>query len=266
MVERDHVIQNPTSAEKIRLAGEYLRLGPGDRVLDVACGKCGPAIVLATAFGCRIDGIELRESFAEAGRQRIADAGLQDLIDVEVGDAAKVKLGTYDVALCLGAAFAWGHIGDAARALAPVAPRIAIGEPFARAPGTEAEGWVDLPSTVERFESAGVQLTGMVAGSQDDWDRYESLHWRAAVEHGGDDVLATHRSHVTRHFDRRENARLGDLHRRTVRTSSCSRLTADSASRAAAGRHRDLGLVLAAARRRISTSSLRFTRCHVQRS
>lgn len=203
LVECDHVIQNPTSPEKIRLVGEYLRLGPDDRVLDVACGKCGPAIVLAKAFGCRIHGVELRESFAETGRRRIADAGLESLVDVEVGDASKLDLGSYDVALCIGAAFIWGHVGDAARALAPVAPRIAIGEPFATATGSEEEGFPDLPATVARFESAGIDLIGLVASSQDDWDRYESLHWRAAVEHGGDDVLATHRGHVARHLSRR---------------------------------------------------------------
>lgn len=206
LVEKDHVIQNPTSAEKIRLAGEYLRLGPGDRVLDVACGKAGPAIVLAEAFGCRIHGIEVRGAFAEAGRRRVAEAGLDDLVDIEVGDASKVELGTYDVALCIGAAFVWGTIADAARALVPVAPRIAIGEPFARRIGEEFDGWVDLPTTVARFESAGILLTGLVAASEDDWDRYESLHWRAAIEHGGDEVLATNREHMQRHFSRRQDA------------------------------------------------------------
>ena len=98
-------------------------------------------------------------------------------------------------------------VEDAARALAPVAPRIAIGEPFARTTGGEEEGFPDLPTAVARFESAGLQLTGLVASAPDDWDRYESLHWRAAVEHGGEDVLATHRGHLKRHLDRRE--RLG---------------------------------------------------------
>jgi len=203
IVEKDHLIQNPSSAEKIRLVGEYLRLGPDDRVLDVACGKAGPAVVLAQAFGCRIHGIELRESFAAEGRARIAAAGLEQLVDIEVGDASKLEVGSYDVALCLGAAFVGGHIGDAAKALAPVAKRIAIGEPYATAPGAEEEGFPDLPATVARFESAGIDLVGLVAASEDDWDRYESLHWRAAIEHGGDEVLATHREHVTRHLHRR---------------------------------------------------------------
>lgn len=36
--------------------------------------------------------------------------------------------------------------------------------------------------TVERFERSGVTLTGIVAASEDDWDRYESPHWRAVKE------------------------------------------------------------------------------------
>ena len=57
MVERDHVIQDPTSPEKIRLLGEYVRLTADSRVLDMGCGKAGPAHVLAEACGCRILGL-----------------------------------------------------------------------------------------------------------------------------------------------------------------------------------------------------------------
>jgi cyclopropane fatty-acyl-phospholipid synthase-like methyltransferase len=47
MVERDHVIQDPTSPEKVRLLGEYVRLTADCQVLDMGCGKAGPAVVLA---------------------------------------------------------------------------------------------------------------------------------------------------------------------------------------------------------------------------
>ncbi|HEV2590717.1 MAG TPA: methyltransferase domain-containing protein [Gaiellaceae bacterium] len=205
LVDRDDELQNPTSAEKVVRAGEHLRLGPADRVLDVACGKAGPAILLAQTFGCRIHGIEISPVFAEAARVRISAAGLEGRIDVALADASKVNLGSYDVALCIGAAFVWGHIGDAARVLAPVAPRIAIGEPFTQAVGAEAEGaFVDLPSTVARFESAGIDLTGIVASSQDDWDRYENLHWRAALELGAD--RPTHLEQRDHYLVNRRNA------------------------------------------------------------
>jgi hypothetical protein len=193
IVERDHDLQNPTSREKIELAGEYLRLAPGMRVLDIASGRGGPALVLAQRFGCRIHGIEWFEA----------------LVDVEVGDASTVPLEpeSWDGALCIGAAFVWGHIGDAAKQLVPAVKTgggVAIGEPFWHEPGRTEEDFVDLPTTVARFEGAGLDLTGLVAASTDDWDRYESLHWRAAVDEiaGGaePEFAATHREHVDRHL------------------------------------------------------------------
>ena len=51
VVEAQHDIQNPTSAAKIRLLGERLGLQPGSDVLDIASGRCGPAIVLTQTFG-----------------------------------------------------------------------------------------------------------------------------------------------------------------------------------------------------------------------
>lgn len=220
IVERDHDLQNPTTPEKVALAGEYLRLDGTKRVLDVASGKGGPALVLARTFGCRVHGIEVRETFAAEARQRIADAGLADLVDVEVADASAVALEAeaWDAALCIGAAFVWGHVGDAAAALLPaVVPGggIAIGEPFWRGEPTDLPetlgAFVDLPATVERFESAGLDLTGIVASSDDDWDRYQSLHWRAAVEAiaagAGEELAETHRRHRANDLARR--GRLG---------------------------------------------------------
>ena len=171
VAERDHEIQDPTSAEKIRLLGEYLRLDGSSRVVDLACGKAGPAIVLAEAFGCRIQGVELRSQFADEARARIAARGLDGLISIETADAADYPLEpeAWDAALCLGASFVWGHIGDAARVLAPaVRPGgfVAIGEPFWREAGIAADDFVDLPATVERFQSAGVALTGLIAASR----------------------------------------------------------------------------------------------------
>jgi SAM-dependent methyltransferase len=190
VVERDHDIQNPTSAEKIRLLGEYVCLDETSRVLDVACGKAGPALVLASAFGCRIVGVEQRSGFADEARTRVAAAGLDSHIEVITGDAAAFPFEdeAWGAALCLGASFVWGHIGDAAAVLAPaVKPGgfVAIGEPFWKEwplPGVDTEGYVGLEETVERFEASGLALTGVIAASDDDWDRYESLHWRAAEE------------------------------------------------------------------------------------
>src|SRR3954447_9138041 len=116
VAERDHELQNPTSAEKVRLLGDYLRLTPDSRVLDIACGKAGPAVVLAEAYGCRVVGVERLPEFADEARRRVADRGLDHRIEVRTGDARELPLEpeSWDAALCLGASFIWGTLAETA--------------------------------------------------------------------------------------------------------------------------------------------------------
>jgi SAM-dependent methyltransferase len=191
IAERDHVIQNPTSEEKIRALGEQLLLGPESLVLDLACGKAGPAVLLAQEFGCRIVGVERAAEFASVARERVDAAGLADRIEISEGDAATfpIDVGRYDVALCLGASFVWGGLAGTLAALAPgirQGRHVAVGEPYWRAlplpDGVEDEGYVSLADTAGRFAAAGLDVQTVIASSLDDWDRYESLHWRAVEE------------------------------------------------------------------------------------
>ena len=191
VIERDHEIQNPTSPEKVLRLGDYLRLTSESRVLDVACGKGGPARILADAYGCRIDAVEIRPGFAEIAREQAQVAGLGSLIDVQTADASALEIEreAFDAALCLGAAFIWGTIADAARALRPAVRSggfVAVGEPFWRQwplpDGIDEGAFVNLVETASRFERAGFRITGLIAASEDDWDHYESLHWRASEE------------------------------------------------------------------------------------
>ena len=191
VAERDHELQNPTSAEKVRLLGEYLRLGPPSEVLDVAAGKCGPAIILAREFGCRITAVERAPEFVAAARERVATARLGDRIDIVESDARayELGLGRFDAALCLGASFVWDDLSGTLAALAPAVRErgaVVVGEPFWRRwplpDGVEDQGYVPLADTVRRFEAAGLRIEGLIASSEDDWDRYKSLHWRALEE------------------------------------------------------------------------------------
>jgi predicted O-methyltransferase YrrM len=188
VAERDHELQNPTSAEKIRLLGERLRLRPDSQVLDIACGKCGPAVLLAREFGCRITGVERAPEFASAARERIAAAGLEQQVEVVEQDAASFTPATesYDVALCLGASFIWNGLEGTLAALVPaVRPQghVVVGEPYwRRSPlpeGIDDEDYVSLRDTARRFDTARLSVDTIIASSLDDWDRYETLHWRA---------------------------------------------------------------------------------------
>ena len=187
-------LQNPTSPEKIRRLGELLGLDHSSRVLDVGGGRGGPAVLLATTFGCRITLVELSSEFAAAARDRVQAAGVGELVEVVESDAKEfaIEPGAYDAALCLGATFAFDGLMPTLRALAEAVPPrglIAVGEPYWRewplpeqfAPKEEEE-FLPLAETVERFESAGVEVVSLIASSEDDWDRYESLMWLTLEE------------------------------------------------------------------------------------
>lgn len=191
VAERDHLLQNPTSPEKIRLLGERLRLGARSRVLDMACGKGGPALLLAERFGCRVVGVERAPEFASEARARAAESGLAGLVEIVEGDAAAYPLEpeAFDAALCLGASFVWDDLDGTLAALTPaVRPggHVVVGEPYWRSwplpEGVDDLGYVPLRETVARIEAAGLELVTLVASSEDDWDTYESLHWRALDE------------------------------------------------------------------------------------
>jgi SAM-dependent methyltransferase len=160
-------------------------------VLDVACGKCGPAVILAQEFGCAITGIERSQEFAAEAVERVAASGLGDRIEIVEADASSVELAEngYDVAMCLGASFVWGDLGGTLphlRRAARPGGHVVVGEPYWRRwplPDRLADdGYVALPDTVDRFRAAGLVVVTLIDASLDDWDRYETLHWRALEE------------------------------------------------------------------------------------
>jgi len=137
VAESEHEIQNPTSEEKVRLLGQRLGLGPGSRVVDIASGRGGPAVLLASEFGCTVEGIEIAPEFHVVAGERAARAGFTDRVTFELGDAAAAPFESesFDAALCLGASFVFGSLADTVDALATaVRPGgyVAVGEPFWR--------------------------------------------------------------------------------------------------------------------------------------
>jgi hypothetical protein len=192
VVESEHELMNPTSPDKILLLGERLGVGPGSHVLDIASGHSGPAIVLAQRFGCRVTCVERAPEFLAAARERIGEAELEDRIELVEADAATFQPGRYDAALCLGATFVYGGLVPTLERLRAAAPVLGVGEPYWRIwplpPEPELDGWLrrtdegewlPLAEAVEHAESAGVRVLSLIASSEDDWDRYESLQWQA---------------------------------------------------------------------------------------
>src|SRR5690606_8350733 len=61
IAEADHRILNPFTEEKLRLLGEVSRIGPGARILDLACGKGEMLCRWAADFGSAGHGVDLSE-------------------------------------------------------------------------------------------------------------------------------------------------------------------------------------------------------------
>ena len=156
-------------------------------MLDIASGKGGPAVLLAEAFGCRLTCVERAPEFVATARERVAAAGLDDRIGIIEADAATYELGRHDAALCLGASFVYGGLVPTLERLRTAAPLLAVGEPYWRVtpPAKDdpkrvgEEEWLPLAETIDLAESSGVRVVSLIASSEDDWDRYETLHWQA---------------------------------------------------------------------------------------
>ena len=66
---------------------ELLRVGRGDRVLEVGTGSGYAAAVLAE-LGCRVVTVERDPGLAGDARRRLADLGYADRVDVRTGDGS----------------------------------------------------------------------------------------------------------------------------------------------------------------------------------
>jgi len=211
VAESLHELQNPISDEKLVLLGHRLGLGPASRVLDIASGRGGPALLLARTFECSVEGIELSPDFHATAVERAAARGLSHLVAFRLGDAAREPLPNeeYDAALCLGASFVYGGLAATVDTLAPtVRPggHVVVGEAYwRRLPLPDDyedrdDPFTTLDGTVVIFESAGLPVVSVIASSEDDWDRYETLHWQAVEEwlaanpddRDADDIRARH--------------------------------------------------------------------------
>jgi SAM-dependent methyltransferase len=203
ITNRDHVICNPTSVDKLDELIRLLDLPAEPRVLDFGCGKGELLIRLAEAYGhgsgrgfgaVAIDisplfVAELRE--AAAGRVPAAEL---EILEMNGADYPP-EPGSFDLACCLGASWIFdGHRGTLRALSRAVRPggQVLVGEPFWRTePDPAYLAWSGMRR--DQFGShADNVATGVTEGlvpllalvsNGDEWDRYETLRWRAAARY-----------------------------------------------------------------------------------
>jgi SAM-dependent methyltransferase len=194
IVESGNVIINPLTSDQLDLLGRICRPRPGQRHLDLACGKGEMLCRWAHRYGTGGVGVDLSAIFLTAARARAVELGVTDRIDFVEADAAgyRAELEAFDLVSCLGATWIGdGLVGtlDLMRPALRQGGLILVGEPFWNEdPPPEALVALGLPEgllttlggTAERLADAGYSLVEMVLASRQGWDRYVAPHWWAA--------------------------------------------------------------------------------------
>ncbi len=196
IAEARHRILNPLVESQLRLLGEVADVGPGTRVLDLASGKGEMLCRWAEWFGSGGIGVDLSAVFTAAAVARARELGAADRVSFVEGDAAAyvAEPGAFDMAACLGATWIGGGLVGTIDLLRPAVRRgglLMVGEPFwleeppLEAPAALGFGdgdYLSLGGTLDRLESAEVELVEMVLANHDSWDRYEAAHWRTIAD------------------------------------------------------------------------------------
>jgi cyclopropane fatty-acyl-phospholipid synthase-like methyltransferase len=198
ITHREHVVCNPTSEAKLARLVEFLRLPPGARVVDIACGKGEFLIRLAEAYDVHGAGVDL-SPFCIADTERRLRARLPQaqvtFSQMDGADFKPDKSHSYALASCIGASWVFGGHEATLRALADMAAPggwVITGEPYwlhdpspeyLQASGFPKEDFGTHAANVEAGERLGLDLVYTIVSSPDDWDTYQGLQWYSTSEY-----------------------------------------------------------------------------------
>ncbi|MDX2141357.1 MAG: methyltransferase domain-containing protein [Chloroflexota bacterium] len=196
IAERSLRIMNPISEAKLMLVGQLCQLRAGMRWLDLGCGKAEMICRFVQAHGLHAVGVDYFQELLDIGQQRAVELGVADRVTLVQGDAAayQPEAADFDVVSCIGAPWIGGSfvgtlelmkrfgtlnglylIGDAYWTETPEQAYAA----WDKQPGAQ----VTLVETLDRIDSAGMELVEMVLSTPDEWDRFEAAQWMAVHDH-----------------------------------------------------------------------------------
>ena len=221
IAEQNHTILNPFTQEQLMLLGDMCKLRPEMRHLDLCCGKAEMLCRWSAQFGIQGTGVDISKVFLAAARQRAAELGVADRLAFVEGDAGTypIPIGEFDVVSCIGATWIGNGLSGTLKLMRPGLrdhdSLLLVGEPFwIEEPPAEAYDWVvggdrevftSLAGTLDRIESAGLELVEMVLADHHGWDRYVAMQWMAVsdwLRANADDPQANEIRELYRHSRR----------------------------------------------------------------
>ena len=190
IAHREHRLLNPLDPQALEQAAARAGLAPGDRVIDVGCGKAALLIGLAERYRVTGLGVDINPAFLADARADAARRGVAGAVELIEGDASALDLAPqlFAFGLCIGATHALGGYRETLRGLARlVRPggRLLIGQGYWKhRPAPEylerLGATEDEMTTHEGNLAAGIAMglveRGAWVSRDQDWDRYEDLY------------------------------------------------------------------------------------------
>jgi hypothetical protein len=151
---------------------------------------------IAERYAAVCVGVERSPYFCEEAREKARSRGLSDLVRIEEMDGADFTApeATFDLTMCIGAEWVFGGwMATLTRLQQWAMPGATVvgGTPYWIAPppaayleasGLAGDSFTTHAGNVAAGESLGLNLLFTIASSQDDWDSYQGLSWRAAYD------------------------------------------------------------------------------------
>ena len=161
------------TGELAKLAGITAEMA----VLDVGSGLGGPARFLAGAYGCRVTGIDLSESFVDAARYLTERTGQSDLVSFKTASALELPFdaGLFDAVLLQHVAM---NISDRARLYREIRRVLKSGGTFATFDVVLKSGDPHYPVPWARTPAASFLLTATATREAIEPAGFRTLTWQ----------------------------------------------------------------------------------------